>query len=316
MSDSKRTYKSSEERAVQIQRAISNGANSLQEVAEVIGVSKSLVKKVMRNKVIAAPFRIKNIEVLMEEKLRKVELSRLVSCIHVVAKRDLSDNERLAYEDSLIVLASYGNRGTSYSFDQFYEFFKRYHCAVESNERVSLSRLGNGIGIRRQGLENFLKRAGRKSLGRDFERTFLSSEDKKTLERAFEVDIPVSDISYFFKGKYNYNTIGTFFKRRSKKGFIRPEIKKIGLYFRNDSGDYPVEEQRDCITYSLASQIYESFDLKFSRENIGELLDVSDRVFSQALLYRGGIGDRIMNSLRVLYPGQRVEKPYINWKVN
>ncbi len=304
------------ERVAEIQGAIVNGASSLQQVADAIGVSKSLVKKIMRIEIIDAPFRIKPIEILREEQLRRAELSKIVSCIHCVAKRDLSYVERLAYEDSLRVLASYSNRGTGYSFDQFYEFFKRYHAAVEADEGVPLSQLGNGLGISRSQLEKFLKRADRKSLGHDHKRIFSSPEDKKTLERAFEVDMPISDIAYFLRGKYKYNSINSFFKRKSRKGFTRPEVRKIGLYFKTDLGDYPIEEQRDQITYAIASQIYEAIDLKFSKKDIDELLDISDRVFSQALLYRGGIGDRIMESLRILYPDNNVQTPYINWKFN
>ncbi len=67
------------------------------------------------------------------------------------------------------------------------------------------------------------------------------------------------------------------------------------------------------VTYRLASQIYEALDAKFTRQETAQLLNVPEAMVTYVKRNKTTLTPRIIHDLQVLYPQQRITKPYKMW---
>ena len=113
--------------------------------------------------------------------------------------------------------------------------------------------------------------------------------------------MPISnpDISYFLKMKPH--GADSYYKS-IKLDSSRPKVKRFFAIAKK-------------LTYKLVSQIYEAEALGFSKEETIKLLDVNERLYNYALENKQSIEIVIINSLKVLYPEQEIQHPFVDFNL-
>lgn len=195
-----------------------------------------------------------------------------------------------------------------YSFFELEIIFNRYHKAQRKGIKLSLRELTEGFNIKGLGnISMVLKKLGLEPMYGARERIpNISKEKIEAIKRAYSTDLTFVDIGYFLSIPFYVC------KQRSKKP--RSYKKPIKIWSKRIEKRAPHTEA--SLSYSLISQIYESQDLGFTKEETAFLLDTKDFVVSYTLEHRNEIEPKLIGQLRILYNNKEHNKPYKEWTKN
>jgi len=239
-------------------------------------------------------------------------LSNVAGAIGTVAISGLQDDEKEVYQNAekyKAVTRKYADRG--YCFMTLFDLFKRVDSAERNGENPSLEELGRNlegggntkIALWSSAVGSILRRVGKRSFHRIKGRKTIPPEKKEIIDRGlYYTEMSCPDIAHFVEVP-DYVVL-----RRHKKGFCIMGMRLRVCKFIADFG------KGKKPTYRLASQIYKAQDqdLGFSREELIDLLDTSERVFDYVVEHRAGIERDIIRDLRIMYPNRKAERPYLD----
>ena len=197
------------------------------------------------------------------------------------------------------------NFKTNYSFDNLTKLFRIYEKAKEKGKKLSLEQLDEKTDIWYTQIGEIFQSVGVEPMyGNKIRRSLMSETELSAIKRAGEISIPNTDLAYFMNLKRH--NLEQNFPRLNVK---RPEIKKIIKKFRSfHSRDF------QCLSFRLASQIYEAQDAgyfqEFSREQMAGLFDTSTKIIDYALSEERTIAPKIAEALKTIYPERKSKKPY------
>jgi predicted DNA-binding transcriptional regulator AlpA/predicted transcriptional regulator len=226
----------------------------------------------------------------------KQELEKIAGQIIQSGWNRACEKERKAYLKTLEYCSKVNNR--TFSFEQLFNFFEKYFSALKNREKLSLKELGKSSGIH-------LVVAG-KILGKvDLEplhgkRKKISRREIRIYERAHGVEMPVLDIAYF--SDYSPDNLNAYFSVHRDELGERPKNTCLGLKYH----------LKGHLDYRLASEVYQAEDLGFSKEEILDLFDMSEKVYGVLCKDRKDIKGKIIEALRTLNPDKVIDKPYRN----
>ncbi len=181
---------------------------------------------------------------------------------------------------------------------KLYVVYQGYDKARQQGKTRSFVSLGKRVGLRGPEVGRILKAGNCSSLNWSVVyRPRLSRKDKKAIKEACTLNMPLRDLVYF--------------SERSKIVFTSYGLKQKPV---PSLKQFFIHEPR--LTYALASQIYEAHDLRFSKSEIRELLEIPLKHISYALKHRTEIVPIIMAALHTLHPKERYERPYLSSKVS
>lgn len=281
------------------------------EIAILVGCSEDLIEKVLRTHPIDVPSNIRRrpveeiVQEIQDEYREKQVISMILPYIREVIKRNLSESEKLGYEDLLAINAKLKRKMTNPWTDVF-TALKRYHEALRTHQRVPLRDLVEGLSLSSQDLSRYLKYAGRESIGLNYDRKSLSIVDRSRLKRAFNIKMSVPDISYFLDSKnYLIPTVSSFFRNLHEKGLRRPKIKQCLKRF--GTRKHPL-----VLTYRICSQIYECRDAEFSPKESMEYSGINNELYDYALAHEQEIAPEIIEAIQTLFLYKNHKDPYLN----
>ncbi len=231
----------------------------------------------------------KKLEIVKERKKINEEKQGLVNLIYLYGK-EKAKKSGFAYEKAGEYYFTVNN-SFKFSFEKLVKLYSRYKELVDNDIKFSYNSLGKELGIGPAITYTYLNDVGLNS-GRYSEKV---SENKiKLIKRALNLNMGVSDIAYFTN--INDSTI-SFYKQRSE----HHKRKLFYIYYGKN----------EMINYRTASKTYEALDLKFSKKEVIELLDLKEKAFDYLKENRKKIETKIISDLKVLYPDKTVEKPYL-----
>lgn len=167
--------------------------------------------------------------------------------------------------------------------DHLIQLFERYERAINSGEKVSLQKLGEGLFEYPSTISRILKRVGLEPLYGTMKREVVQQDKRELINRAFYSDMSAPDIAYYLQVKC-YNVYDNFKKKEKRKNVIN-SLAPGGIHLPN----------------RLASQIYEAEDLGFKPEEIEDLLDAKEKILHYALENRGILETSIIGRLKFLF---------------
>lgn len=284
-------------------KLIEQGKN-ICEIGKAEGVTREAVRSYIKKKGLYKDWIAKRTNPKKEENSRKNTLCSIIHSIFEKRVSELSENEQWAVRKAL----EYEEMPyTHLSFEKTFRLFKEYREAQVKGEKISYSQLGERCGLRYNTIEQVLvsSRLGSLSGRKPLEKT--PKWKMKAIRRAVNLKLSCADIGYFLQlpkeiihQNFHYWDIAD---KRPKGDFV---IKRF--YRKGNRGAVG-----GSLSYRLASQIYESKDAGFSRQETVELLDTSNKAVEYALNYKQEISNKIIRALKVLYPKARTEKPYVNF---
>ena len=194
--------------------------------------------------------------------------------------------------------------------EKIFNLLKVYEEAALAGEKLSLEELAEKVKITNLTfLGKLLKEMDLEPMyGARNKIQNLTETQIETINRAYHTPFYAQDIGYFVN--ILSPTIHQRWKRiganTSKKEGKRHFIKNFGFGKNNN-----------YLTYRKASRIYQDIDenkkysLGFSLEEIAVLNDTTQEAVKYAVNKRKEIEPDIKEVLKILYPGKRIERPYI-----
>lgn len=179
---------------------------------------------------------------------------------------------------------------------QLVSLFVTYEFCQKKNIKLSLEELGGEI--KRERVGKILREVGLEPLHGTRKVTRTPMEKKAAIVRALQLNLGVSDLDLAYFLDLPIYTIENI--RRWRKIPTRDHVKPLKKFGKN--GEF--------LTYRLPSQIYEVNDAGYTTEEIAELLKMPVETIRYALRQRGEIAPVIERTLRVLYPHEKIERPY------
>jgi DNA-binding CsgD family transcriptional regulator len=191
----------------------------------------------------------------------------------------------------------------SMEFNKLFELFKVYRSSQLNGRKLSLQELVSKTQFNfPANVRRVLNKVGLEAMNGSLEVSITAKEDKETIKRSVDVEMPFPDIAYFIgvKSHVVQNNL-RFWGLNEKRPKTKNIIKRYG------------REECDVVNYRNASQVFEAFDLGFSHNEIKELFDLDERVLNYILENKDKIGEVIIDSLGVMYPNKKISKPYKTW---
>ncbi|HLD57421.1 MAG TPA: hypothetical protein VJA47_03890 [archaeon] len=221
------------------------------------------------------------------------EIARLVEA-HFLEKLEAEPlHVRKAFEYFL----SRKNTGNNIPVERLIQVLEKYYKAKEDGEVLSLREMGESAGISTMEVRRILFAIGEKPMHGSIENmTRFSEDEEEGIKRAFEMGMGAGDIGYF---------IGR------SAAMINNKKCEFGLKGRSQIKQFGFGKTHECLAYRKASEIYLAKDLGYSKEEIMELLDVSERVYGYAMENQEEIEEKIENVLDILHSKRRHPRPYI-----
>ncbi len=189
-------------------------------------------------------------------------------------------------------------------FKSLLTLFRRYERAKEKEEKLSLEELAEGLFTPGRYAGHILERVGIEPMHWTFERHLVHYEKKLAINRAarYLPRISCADIGYFLDlPRY---IVSQHPAMKEKKRGKESGTKRIIKMFSEGKGKVSV------LTYRLSSQIYKAKAAGFNQEETAELLDTTPQIVQYAHQHRQEIAPVIERTLRVLYPNEKVSRPY------
>lgn len=189
-------------------------------------------------------------------------------------------------------------------FKSLLTLFRRYEKAKEKGEKRSLEELAEGL-FYASDAGRILRRVDLEPMYGIRDRHQVHYETKLAINRAARRLPRIShpDIAYFLD--FPLYVVQQHPAMRARKRGRGSGAKRIIKIFGRGFG-----KGTDYLTYRLASQIYESKAAGFNQLETAELLDTTTRIVQYALQHKREIAPVIMRTLRVLYPYEKVKRPY------
>jgi len=172
--------------------------------------------------------------------------------------------------------------------DKTYKVYAEYRQAKDKGEKPSYRQIAKKTGCHLMYVMDLFHFAGLKPLCREYHESEIPT---KTMMKISRMGITIPDIAYFCG--------------MSDNG-VKLRLYEAG--FRPKPRDVKTSTGMRKLTYRLASEIYEAKDLKFSDDDISELLDIDRKVVEYAIRKKREIAPTITDALRLIYP--KCKKPY------
>ncbi len=285
---------------VDVDSLVRSGA-SLREIREAIGADivleavRQYIVRTGKYKLWKKTAKKSRVSQKIMRKERRDVLRDILFCVNSRILQLVDEKDRWAYQKAMEYKSAYEVERTKglRSFDTILAFFKRYQEAKNSGVRLSFAELADSLLCAPNQAMDMLDRVGLHSLYWE-RKNALSKEQIQAIKRSFKLNMNISDVAYFLG--VPYANVYNAFKRYGAE-----TARRILL----------TQSQGQKLTYSLASQIYEANDLRFTPSEIEELLDTSQEIIEYALENRRSISNKIMQALRKLCPKREITRPYI-----
>jgi len=174
-------------------------------------------------------------------------------------------------------------------------FFRRHYKALERSQRVSIDKLTEKSSFHHTTARKALVIAQVPPLYGSKEFHATPPETLRAVKRAFSTQLSASDISYFLG--ISPEVTRRYFRMQGERK-VRLPLKRMS----RDEGD---------VTYRLASQIYEAYDVGFTIGESVELLDSSERKVRWALEYRDKVEPVLVRTLQKMFRDKEITTPYL-----
>ncbi len=274
----------------------------LDEIGKIVGLTRERVRQYIFSSGQQNLWEQKKEEkkqlVTMGEQERISELNQIFCLLDGLTKQKAKESG-WPYEKALeYVNGKEQFRENGYSFGNLVRFFKNYERAVKSGREASHRKLTTGTRIPYIGgaVKRLLQKVGLPSNvsgDKRKKRVITVLEKKEAIKRAAALPISYEDTAYFLKlpsyvVRGNLNRWGL-----NKKSHKSRPIK----YFTKGQS-----EGNNCLTYRLASQVYEACDAGFNLEETCELLDTTEEIVDYTITNERRIAPKIEKALKVVYP--------------
>src|SRR3989344_859329 len=227
--------------------------------------------------------------------------SNLADQIEQARLLNTSEKEKWAYE-KVQKYFEVRRWSENIDFDLLFSLFQDYHAFQQQSKKVSLEWFAKKYKIWTPSIGRIFKDVGLKPLVLPHHKKCIvtSNYKKQCLENAVEAPINPVDVAYFLDIPFYVSN--QFFRIHYKGDKQRPPVNKWIKIF----------DLKNKLSYRFASQIYETLDTGFSKEEIIESFGLSEELYNYALENKPEISQHIMNSLRIIFPERKEEinKPY------
>ena len=267
---------------------------SLEQMAQVDGITKQgmgnyIVRTGQHDKWIA-----KRQEFLQaqkaEEQQHKRDLYEIISLFKTFIF-NRAQKEGWAYEKAMEHM--YLKPRSTYTSESLITIFQRYENANNRWEKISLEKIGEGLGIYPSGIRRILHTVDLKPMYDSQYNHVIPNEKKEAIHRGFGLPfLSIADIANFLDVSYK-----VVFRIFQKMG-IRPQVK------------YVIPHKIHQETFRLLSQIYEALDIGFTKNETAELLSTNQQIIDKAIKNRALYEPILTNALRILYASMDIKKPY------
>lgn len=248
-----------------------------------------------------------------KEERKRLKSNLRQSLVDVVLKHTLDKAKETGDEEAVLYYLGkkYTRQRSRHTLKGLINLVRLYKLAQENDNGSSYRKLAeiSGIGKGDSGasvvhasvVHQTLRRMGFKSLKWSSRRT--SQEKIESFKRASKINyLSYSDIAYFLD--INPGTLGPMAQRIGVKRGRGYRKNKEAVRFNRF-------RETEVLTYREASKIYgfrDEFDS--SEEEIADAIGKSQRLVSYALENRDEVEPKLIKALRVLYPKEKIDKPY------
>jgi transcriptional regulator with XRE-family HTH domain/ribosomal protein S8 len=227
---------------------------------------------------------------------QKTELSRKISSIlkEVAYKKAYEEpaKESWAHQKTAQYFLSLRARPKRYSSQLLITIFQRYEKAMNAGEKKSLEALGSDLGLLPAAVSKILASVGVEPLYGSKDKQKIPDCKEPLIKRAFNLPMTCLDAAYFLGVKWHvvskrFNAIG------KRDHIVKPLTLKRGL------------------NYHQVSQIYESQDAGFTKQETAGLLGIKEKNIEYAINNRDDLSPKIVDALTKLFPNRVIDKPYL-----
>ena len=202
-----------------------------------------------------------------------------------------AQKEGRAYEKAIEHM--YLKPRSTYTSESLITIFQRCENANNRGEKISLEKIGEGLGIYPSGIRNILRTVGLKPMYDAPHRHVITNEKKEAIHRGFGLpSLSIADIAHLLD--VSYGVVSRIFQKMG----IRPQVK------------YVIPHKTHQETFRLLSQIYEALDIGFTKNETAELLSTNQQIIDNAIKNRTLYEPVLINALRILYASMDIKKPY------
>lgn len=235
--------------------------------------------------------RKKRLEPKIIEANEKVVEQDLVNTLYNVT---IKRAEEKGYGEAIRYYVDKGNRVGQ--LKKLVKLVRTYKNARDKGKRLSYQRLADRSGFKSANdVIDYLKNMNFQSLC--WTKNYLTPPEKNTIKKISKLGLNSTDIGYFLDRKpvtiyFNLKRLG---KNSKKRGMSE---------LRHEKGHYN-------LSYREASQIYGFTDeMNTTPEEIAQALNKPIEIVETALNYRKNIEPKLTMALKILFPKERINKPY------
>ncbi len=226
---------------------------------------------------------------ILEEEQTKSPYQFLVNVLYAVLNQDWPAQKALEYQSSV------QSQPSNISFENLLTIFGMYQEAVESGRKISLEEMANAVDASPGSIGRMLKTVGLKPLYGTRNRKIIPAQKKEEMLRVYDTDLTYTDAAYFLGVKHS----------------IVNQNKPENYGFREERG-LLLGQRR--LTYRLASQIYEAYDMGFTPDEIPQcIVSACDKkkMVDFALRNRDTFEPQIIAQFQMIWPDKTFDRPYL-----
>mgnify|MGYP001568102406 FL=1 len=216
--------------------------------------------------------------------------------VHTLYNITLEKADEEEYKEAIRYYLDGGNRVTP--LKKSVKLVKTYKNAKEKGKKLSYQKLADRSGFNSANeVKRYLNNMGLQSLC--WTASYLTPLQKNAIKGVYKIGLSSEDIAYFLD-EHQQKIICNLKSRSSKK-------------IKRNSGIQELKGIKGVryLSYREASQIYGFTDeMNSTPEKIANALDVKVNAVELALQYREKIEPKLTKTLQILFPYERIDKPY------
>ena len=216
--------------------------------------------------------------------------------VHTLYNITLEKADEEEYKEAIRYYLDGGNRVTP--LKKSVKLVKTYKNAKEKGKKLSYQKLADRSGFNSANeVKRYLNNMGLQSLC--WTASYLTPLQKNAIKGVYKIGLSSEDIAYFLD-EHQQKIICNLKSRSSKK--IKRNVGTRELKGMKGVG---------YLSYREASQIYGFTDeMNAAPEEIANALDIKVDAVEAALQYRNKIEPKLTSALQILFPHERISKPY------
>jgi len=226
-----------------------------------------------------------------EELLKKQAANNLTNILHQIV---LKQENEWAYNKTVTYFSKKSHQHHIYKFQKIFELLKIYKGYLDKKIKKNLNELAKESGIGQTTIVKILNKNNLKPLYST--KTKPTTEQLNAIDRISKTKFSSPDIAYFLE-------MGA--------SCVRLHLPK----FRKTIYCIKARPKKGCngpnLTYRTASKVYEAFDTELTNNEIIEYTGLEQILIDHALKKRKTIQKDIIKYLEILYPKQKINKPYL-----